>query len=399
MVVAEKTCNRSLRGPVSFLTGHTSFCLTKVAEIIQKIAENIQVSTAIETEIQQLFAESGDAALVAEQLMKRWDANVLSDDDVRSLTRFMIQAELFPQVIAQLRRCLKRDQLVPWSAMVETIHRLDVKLEPAEVDAIFVGVQHQSAAAENDLMLDLVESRGLDNYDPRTREYRVQKVAHIRRARDEKRADLQRQLDYARVNRLLSQEKRLLDEIQAFDPDDAEVSRQQDNFKYREAQEIFENALAHSPPKAEIERKFSQLSPELRKAARPIIARIRELAKAANETQIYDMALMLIFMDLHDEGVKLLDTHRLSTRIDWLLLETLILARQYAAALGEVESLEVKYAGDSESPFALTYARARALWGLGDTITAIELMRSLSRVRPTYRSATTLLQQWMEEAP
>ena len=373
--------------------------LVKVAEKTRKIAENIHVSTAIESEIRLLVLESGDPTWVAEQFVKRWDANVLSDEDVRSLTRFMIQAGLYPQLLIQLRRCLKRDMRLPWSAMAEALGHLQAKLEPIEVDAIFEGISDQSSAFETDMMFDFVESLGLDNFDPRPAVYRAQKKAHFARTHEQKRADLQRQLEYARVNRLMSQEKRLLDEIQAFDPSDQKLSREKDSFAYREAQEIVEDALAHSPPKAEMERKFSQLSPELKQAAKPIINRVRELANTADEPVLYDLALMLIFMDLHDEGIRLLQDRRKSSRIDWLLLETLILGRQYAAALGEVESLEVKYAGDSEAPFALTYARARALWGLGDTVTAIELIKSLTRVRPAYRSANTLLQQWTEEAP
>jgi hypothetical protein len=288
---------------------------------------------------------------------------------------------------------------LPWSAFSEVLARMDLELQPIELDAFFEGVKSQSDAFEADLMFELVESFGMDVLDPRPSEFRTQKILHLRREHEQKRTDLQRQLEYARANRLMSQEKRLLDEIQAFDPSDVELSREKSLFAYREAQEIVENALAHSPPKAEMERKFLQLSPDLKKAAKPVIKRVRELAKQANEPQLYDLALMLIFMELHDEGVLLLEGRRLSARIDWLLLETLILGRQFAAALGEVENLEVKYAGDSEAPFALTYARARALWGLGDTVTAIELIKSLTRVRPTYRSANTLLQQWSEEAP
>lgn len=357
------------------------------------------MSSAIESEIRLLFAESGNPTLVAEQLFKRWDANVLSESDVRSLTRFMAAAGLHSLILLQIRRCLKKEVVLPWSALVETLAVLKVPLEPMDVDAVFEGVGEQSQTFQTDCMADLVESQGLDQYDTRAPEFRAQKVAHIRRRHAEKRADLQRQLDYARVNRLLSQEKRILDEIQAFDPSDVEFSKEKDLFEFREAQEIVENALAHSPPKSEIESKFSTLSPEMKEAVKPILKRVQQLAKKATEPELYDLALMLIFMDLHDESAALLDPRRLSTRIDWLLLETLVLGRQYAAVLGEVESLEVKYAGDSEAPFALTYARARALWGLGDTITAIELMKSLTRVRPTYRSATTLLQQWTEEAP
>lgn len=364
-----------------------------------EMAKNKGVSTEIEAEIRKLFIESGDPAVVASQLVKRWDANILPIDDIRSISRFMIHSGLLPHLLNQIRRSLKKEAQVPWSAFVETLARLDAKLQPLEVDAIFEGIAEQSELFQTDLMMDLVESSGLDSYDPRPLERRNRRIESALRIHEERRADLVRQLEYARVNRLISQERRILDEIQAFDPNDPQLRLQKDLFEFREAQEIVENALSHSPPKSELERKYSKLSPELREAAKPIVKQARTMAKTATEQELYDLGMMLLFMELYDDVIRLLEDRRMSSRIDWLILETMILGRQFAAALGEVEKLEVKYAGDPESPFALTYTRSRALWGLGDTVTAIELMRSLTKVRPTYRSATTLLQQWVEEAP
>jgi hypothetical protein len=358
------------------------------------------MSSAIEADIRQLYIESGDPLAVASQLAKRWDAGVLSDDDVRSLTRFMIHTGLLPHLFNHIRRQLKKDARIPWSALVEALARVDAALQPLELDAIFEGVESQSKTYQTDLLTnDLAESTGLDRFDSRPREARARRKENAKRQHEEKRADLMRRLEYARVNRLITQERRILEEIQAFDPNDPALRREKDLFEFREAQEIVANALAQSPPKSELERKFSRLTPETREAARPIVKQARAMAKTANEQELYDLALMLIFMELYGEAVAILESRRLSERIDWMILETMILGRQFAAALGEVENLEVKYAGQPEAPFALTYARARALWGLGDTVTAIELMRSLVKVRPSYRSASTLLQQWIEEAP
>lgn len=332
--------------------------------------------------------------LVAEHLIKRWDANVLSAGDVRALSKFLVQSGLHSMLFVQVHRALRDDRPIPWGAFIESLKHVGIQLAPIEVDAIFEGV-----AAQDDGMDDLIESHALDSHDGRPKRFRQLRSERIRLEHQEKRDDLRRRLDYARVNRLFSQEKRILDELLALDPEAAELRQEKNSFQLREAQEIVENALSQSPPKSEIERKFSKLTPELKKAAKPILEQIRKKAKKASEAELYDMALMLVFMELHTEAVNMLENRRLSNRIDWLLLETQILGRQYAAALGEVEKLEVKYAGDAEAPFALTYARARALWGLGDTVTAIELMRSLVKVRPTYRSASTLMQQWLEEAP
>jgi hypothetical protein len=358
------------------------------------------VSSAIESEIRKLFSESGDALFVAAQLGKRWDAGILSNEDVRSLTRFMIHTGLLPDLFNHLRKLLKKDARIPWSAFIEALDCVEAQLSQVERDAIFEGVESQSKTYEEDLLVhDLAQSKGLDRFDPRPIEARRKQIEIAKRLREEKRAELRRRLEYARVNRLITQERRTLEEIQALDPTDPELRREQHLFEFREAQEIVENALAHAPPKSELERKYSRLSPEAKEAARPIINQARQMAKSANEQELYDLAMMLIFMELYSEALALLESRRVSDRIDWLILETMIMAQQYAAALGEVENLEVKFAGSSEAPFALTYARSRALWGLGDTVTAIELMRSLVKVRPSYRSASTLLQQWIEEAP
>jgi hypothetical protein len=79
----------------------------------------------------------------------------------------MIHTGLLPHLLNQIRRSLKKDAQIPWSAFIETLSRLDAKLQPMEVDAIFEGVANSPEVFQTDLMMDLVESTGLDSYDPR----------------------------------------------------------------------------------------------------------------------------------------------------------------------------------------------------------------------------------------
>ncbi len=88
---------------------------------LAEMAENKDVSSEIESDIRQLYIESGDPALVASQLVKRWDANVLSENDIRSISRFMIHTGLLPHLLNQIRRSLKKDAQIPWSAFIETL--------------------------------------------------------------------------------------------------------------------------------------------------------------------------------------------------------------------------------------------------------------------------------------
>lgn len=359
-----------------------------------EIVENKGVSSSLESEIRLLLLEHGDPARAVEPLLRRWESNVLNTEEIRTLTRFLLAAGMTQTVLVHIARALKRDHPIPWSALIESLKLSKVEIEPIEIDALFEG-----AAANEGGLDDLVDSTALDPFDPRTEKLRLEKRDRLKRAHQEKRDNLIRRLDYARVNRLIQQEKKVLDEIQAFDPEDPELKKEKSDFAFREAQNIVEDALSQSPPKTELERQYSKLPAELVEASKPILREIQRRAPEATEAEVYDMAMMLLFMELHQESARLIERRRLSERLDWLLLEVLILGRQYASALGEIEKLEIKYAGDPETPFALTYARARALWGLGESLTAIELMRSLTKVRPGYRSCNTLLQQWSEEAP
>ena len=52
------------------------------------------MSSQLEAEIQSLLADSGEVSLVADLLLRRWERNILSAEDVRSFTRFLINAQI-----------------------------------------------------------------------------------------------------------------------------------------------------------------------------------------------------------------------------------------------------------------------------------------------------------------
>jgi tetratricopeptide (TPR) repeat protein len=108
----------------------------------------------------------------------------------------------------------------------------------------------------------------------------------------------------------------------------------------------------------------------------------------------YDLAMGLQMMDFHSEALQILALASPSPAVDWLRLELEVRARRFVTALEEAHRLETLYASDPDAAFAATYARARALYGLGEKQTAIDLLRGLVKIRPHYRSAHSLLLDW-----
>lgn len=357
------------------------------------------MSSQLEAEIQSLLADSGEVSLVADLLLRRWERNILSAEDVRAFTRFLINAQLYPTLLTQIRNRLGDEAPVPWGAFVECLAQMGVALESFEIEALYEGARRYDGGLD-----DLSDSRALDPVKPQVAQHRQKRLSRLREELDERRQDLRRRLEYARVNRLLQQERKALEELHLLDPDDPEVRREKNALAFREAQDVIDAALSHSPPREELELKALEIPADLKPEAHALIAQVQKrAAESPHEALVYDLALLLINMDLPAAAADLLDKHRqlpsLRYRLLWLRLEALLFAKQYAGALADVQVLESKLFGQPDATFALTYARAQALWGLKETVTAIELMRGIVKVRPGYRLANSLLLQWQTEAP
>jgi thioredoxin-like negative regulator of GroEL len=204
-----------------------------------------------------------------------------------------------------------------------------------------------------------------------------------------------------RANRMFEQELSVLDEFQAEIPGEPEIKQAKEAYNLRWARDIVANSAANSGtsdnPTDDLQRKLQSkadwLSEDQLDNKDLVVKRAIEIAQGDPQLA-YDLAIALHMMDFNSEAIEVLDCAVESPATDWLRLELMIRARQFVTALEEANNLELRYAGVPDSSFSVTYARARALYGLGQTETAIDLLKSIVRIRPHYKSAQSLLTEW-----
>ncbi|NJL25310.1 MAG: hypothetical protein HC902_09105 [Calothrix sp. SM1_5_4] len=109
-----------------------------------------------------------------------------------------------------------------------------------------------------------------------------------------------------------------------------------------------------------------------------------------------DLAVAFWFLDEYGQALEILKWAEPSTANDWLHAELLFASRRYVEALELLNHLEVKYVNDPEATFSVSYIRAQCLRGLGQQAAALEILRSIVRIRPNYRSANALILAWTE---
>ncbi len=352
------------------------------------IPHNRRVPTPFETEIAALLREHKDPRKVADDLVTRWRHRVLSEAEQIDCAQFLLASGLYPLLFEQIERITLERTRVPWAQLVELLGRSGLKPDELEVRALVDGAESQDGGVS-----ELFRSPYLDVLDETLAERRRKLRAEKDREIEEKKSAFKDKLQFMRANRLFDQEKQVLEEIQAQFPEEPEFAAERESFQLRWAREIVANAAPETDLTSDLHWKLDKLTPEQTAMKDLIVARARELAKA-KPALAYDLALALHQMDLNADAIEVLDFGYTSGASDWLRLELMILARQFVNALDHASKLEVTYAGDPDAAFAVTYARARALYGLGQSSMAVDLLRSLVRIRPNYKSAQSLLLDW-----
>jgi hypothetical protein len=114
----------------------------------------------------------------------------------------------------------------------------------------------------------------------------------------------------------------------------------------------------------------------------------------ANPAWAADLAMMFFFVDAPQAALSVIEVAPTGVGPDWLTAELMLKRRQYVDLLEHLHSLEIRYVKDTETAFGVAYLRAQALQALGQSGIAVEILRSIVEVRPDYRSANHLLNEW-----
>ena len=202
-------------------------------------------------------------------------------------------------------------------------------------------------------------------------------------------------LEMFRSQHLKEDEGKTLDELKLLFPYDPEVIQALKAYKERVALDLVAQKSQSRFKSALPAFDFEEHTPDEKKLLDLIERQMIRLGQK-NPELAADFAMALYMMSNTDGALRVLDLAVENTSNEWLKAELLLKARRHIELINYLAHLERKYATDPETTFAALYLRAQALWGLNQKFTAIELIEGLLTVRPQYRSALALLEEWKE---
>lgn len=345
------------------------------------------MSQPAELELRQLLSrQTAPDELLKIALVRLGDFS-LPWEERRLFWYFLFNTGCFEEVWQLLRDHLEAKSRVPFDLLITLADQAQTVPSKTVIEALLKGIKKQSA------LEDLLQAKGFDKWDARFKELRQNTLDSIRGTEIKKRTDLLEKFEFLKNERLPDQAAEVLRDLRRLFPEDETILGLERELQEKQAREVVHK---QTPLEKDLELpenpKIPPSDADL-EMVRQFLAEAERLATTHPDLP-YQVAIGGAFMEQFAAVKDVLAHAPESPARDWLLAELLFLSRHFVECLEHLNSLEVKYAQDPESTFAVSYLRAQALKKLGQSERAIEILQSLTRIRPHYRSAQRLLQEW-----
>ena len=312
----------------------------------------------------------------------------LSWEEKRPFWLFLLTSGRHRSLAEALKTALDGKDRIPFDALIELCSRSGLPPKPVVFEALFKGIKKQNAAD------DLFAAKGWDKWDKRFVETRAHLVEGKVTEKHKFKESYREKFWFLRNQRMNEQAGRVLRQMLELFPDEVEFQNLKQEFDEQWAREVLANHITrHSTDSLERTRtQPNALDEQMLKCF------LQEGEKIALENRDFALDLTIAFWFLEDQtrALEILAWAPSGVSADWLKAELLIEARRLIEALEHLNHLEVKYIEDPETTFSVSYLRSQCLHALGQQASALEIMQSIARVRPHYRSAHALILEWSE---
>lgn len=344
------------------------------------------LKSELEEALRDLLILGQSSHIVADRIADRLLVQATSRRERQAFFNFLIQTGHHRSAIKLLPTWFTAKEQVPWRYFLYLLHDSGYKPDAEFLDHFF------RAMDEVDQKDRIEVFSAWAKYDQRFVHIEAEFRQRLQSESAERQQRLFEKLEYFRSHRMIEEEEKVLHDLIERFPDREGLKQDLENLRTRWAHHfISEKARATSD--SNLMQKADAIAPEDWQFADHLVTVMKDVIKKI-PLAAYDFAIGLYFMDFYHHALEILKSSMPNLAVDWFRLELLLKARQFLECLEEIGKVEAKYSDDPESSFASTYIRAQVLRGLGQTGSAVELMRSIVNIRPSYRSAHSLLLEW-----
>ncbi len=296
---------------------------------------------------------------------------------------FLFSAGLHKTLFKYLIERLEQDLSIPWTYLCALIKKYQLDIDTEMITQVFLNHQEDPSLISNSHCLDSAELINLRN------KYLEQCY------RQDPQLNVEKELQIAISQNLLKKEGELIQDLIQMDNKNPLFQQHWQTYQYKQARDVFnEYKNAHQDSFYAIQKNTSI---EEDKILKNLVKGLNQLTKKHSPKLIDDMVIILSSTGHTHLAIEFLENHLDTDDRKWIYLDLLLEDNQCFKCLNFVEHTFLQTNPNSDTAFALNYAKAQAYYGLKEYDKAKTILNDLVLLRPQYRSAKTLLSQWKSE--
>lgn len=339
----------------------------------------------IELRIRQILESPSDLSDKLNVLIQDAQKSSPNPEDLFIYLRFFFNSGFHQELLSLIAELLERRAQVPWDLLIEVLGQSDLVVSRSIKQGIEKGLRRQEAEKM------IWATKALDEEFPEFEDYRVSLWESFKSAAEQRKAELLEKFEFLTNQRLDNEARQVLRILISNYPEDTNIKGLSAHFEEGRAREVLnefiqsaEETITRTPSFTPQELEFLG---SLRSAA-------KELVKKHSAHRV-DVCLFFLFIDDYESALEIMDLERnLNFSEAWLKAELLRYARRFLEALEQVDEIASRFHNDPDTLMATIYFRAEIFGEMGKYSKAIELLESIAKVRPQYRSTSHLLQSF-----
>ncbi|MEK6774509.1 MAG: hypothetical protein AABY64_11245 [Bdellovibrionota bacterium] len=342
------------------------------------------MSSSIELEIRTFLSQQISLETVARNLIEKLEKSNShwSEENLNSFYNFLLRSGQPRLLIDFILKNIKEKKLIiPWGHFIEAVQQLYDEVPPELIQLFKKGIK------ETDGKYKACQSLQWDALIGDMDSWRSQKNWEFSKRAPLLKKELLEKLLTLRTQQLFVAENELLRRLGKMFPGDSDVEKELQDIKERYAYEVLNRYSGLKKADLSFEESKENSVCEI------ICQSLIETAKANPEMSV-DLAIAALMLEDYESSYQILQYSELTTSAMWLQTELQLKTLRHVELLEDLVQIEMSLSDDPETFFATALLRAQAFWGLGQKHTAIEILEGVLTSRPSYRSASVLLDLW-----
>lgn len=305
--------------------------------------------------------------------------------EIARISVFLCQTKNFEALKLLLLCSLKKSEKIPGDALVYFMSmnsNLDIQ------NSVFITLHKQDPIFKNylcpyALKPELYELKIKEQYNIYYKKYLKTKEELIDK------------LQFARSQRLEVEVKKTLEKlIEAF-PNDPSFLEEKSKYFEKEAAKVIDKSHKSIQKKKPLVDDFFDLQNQIQLFNSEEV--YNAIKDSFNENQVEHLMEVFMMASEDDTVVFILDRHpKLKDKHFWTYIQLLVAKRRYIEALSQVKEANKINTPDDE--FNYYYFSAICLWNLNDKSTALEIMKSIAKVKPNFKQTLFYINLWQRHS-